>query len=223
MMKTTPFWIKGVALPRIGSLQKNLEVNVVVIGGGITGITTACLLRQAGAKVALLERDTFATGDTGHTTAHLTYVPDLRVAALVKVFGEGPARGVIEAGNAALHQIHELVEIRRGIWNYLTEDKDYPYYYLRDRWLEPEAESLRAVKRGEGKILHVKGERVAAHRDAGGKVHMKSAVCPHMGCIVRWNDAERTWDCPCHGSRFHGAGKVMAGPAETDLAEPKKS
>jgi Rieske Fe-S protein len=49
--------------------------------------------------------------------------------------------------------------------------------------------------------------------------HTRSAVCPHLGCIVDWNHAERTWDCPCHGSRFDGHGRVINGPANRDLGE----
>jgi Rieske Fe-S protein len=89
--------------------------------------------------------------------------------------------------------------------------------------LQPEAKSLRAVQRGQGKIVMQDGQRLAAYRDDQGKLHLKSAICTHMGCIVRWNDAEKTWDCPCHGSRFHGNGRVLAGPAETDLADPQES
>jgi len=49
------------------------------------------------------------------------------------------------------------------------------------------------------------------------QVHECSAVCPHLGCVVHWNDAEKTWDCPCHGSRFSKEGKVLHGPAPSDL------
>ena len=58
------------------------------------------------------------------------------------------------------------------------------------------------VGRGEGEVLVVDGERIAVARDDAGVVRAVSAVCTHMGCLVRWNGAERSWDCPCHGSRF---------------------
>jgi Rieske Fe-S protein len=60
-------------------------------------------------------------------------------------------------------------------------------------------------------------EKVAVYRDGGGHLHEVSAVCTHMQCVVRWNAAERTWDCPCHGSRFGLDGKVLHGPAVDDL------
>ena len=56
-------------------------------------------------------------------------------------------------------------------------------------------------------------------RDTDGVLRACSAVCPHLGCIVRWNDQASTWDCPCHGSRFMPDGKVLAGPAETPLEQ----
>jgi Rieske Fe-S protein len=102
-------------------------------------------------------------------------------------------------------------------WNYLKENKDYPYYLIRDRFAGPEGKSLRSVAPGEGKILELNGERVAAWRSDRGNVTLLSPICTHMGCVVDWNDAERTWDCPCHGSRFKPTGEVLAGPAESPL------
>jgi Rieske Fe-S protein len=61
------------------------------------------------------------------------------------------------------------------------------------------------------------GERAAAFRDDDGHLHAVSPVCTHLGCIVAFNSAERTWDCPCHGSRFTVDGKVVEGPAVADL------
>jgi Rieske Fe-S protein len=112
-------------------------------------------------------------------------------------------------------------KIRGGTWDYITENVDYPYYMLRD-WLKgPEAQQTFQVKRGEGKILQIEGQRVACSRNDKGKLQTVSAVCTHMGCLVHWNSTEQTWDCPCHGSRFEATGEVIAGPAEKPL-EPIK-
>jgi glycine/D-amino acid oxidase-like deaminating enzyme/nitrite reductase/ring-hydroxylating ferredoxin subunit len=109
-------------------------------------------------------------------------------------------------------------KIKGNVLNYLRENKDYPYYLIKGLLARPEAGSVRALKPGEGKILKLNGRKVAAYRDRDGKVIKRSAVCTHMGCIVRWNQAEKTWDCPCHGSRFRPTGEVIAGPAEAPLS-----
>ena len=501
-MDTTSHWIATAPLPRFPRLEQSVHVDVVVVGGGITGITTAYLLKQAGRKVALLERDCCARVDTGHTTAHVTAVPDRRLFEIEKQFGRDAARAVWDAGGAAIDQIVALIraediacdfrwvpgylhapldgasadavhELRReadlareigiaaqfldavpalgrpgvkfahqalfhprkylaallqkipgggshvfeqseagevqeeplrvrvgehtihcerivlathnplmcaasmagaalfqsklalytsyavgarlepelfpeasfwdtsdpyyylrveqrhgfdyaifggedhktgqardtrehyarlirrfrdlapkavidrqwsgqviattdglpfigelvenqfgatgfagsvmtfgtlgammavdwiegrknpwqqlfdparkqvlgGTWSYLTENKDYPYYMLRD-WLGgTEGKSLRDLKRGEGKILQLDGRKVAAYRADDGEVSLCSPVCTHLKCIVGWNEAERTWDCPCHGSRFKPTGEVISGPAEEPLAK----
>ena len=111
----------------------------------------------------------------------------------------------------------------KGAWNYLKENADYPYYMIRDRFAGAEGRSLRSVKRGQGKVIDLHGEKVAAYRDDHGATTLRSAVCTHLGCLVAWNEAERTWDCPCHGSRFSPNGEVIGGPAESPLAEVKKT
>jgi glycine/D-amino acid oxidase-like deaminating enzyme/nitrite reductase/ring-hydroxylating ferredoxin subunit len=501
-LDTTSYWIDSAPLPRYGQLDRNLDVDVAVIGGGITGITTAYLLKQSGKKVALLDRRRLASVDTGHTTAHVTFVTDLPLTELEKNFGRDHARAVWDAGRAALCQISSTVEseridcdfawinaylhtaiegtgdlnaddlrkeaelasalgfearfmervpfmnrpgvefegqalfhprkylralvesipgdgshvfentnadevedkphavvagrhrigcdyvvvathtpltgkaniasatlfqtkpalyttyavagrvpsgdasegsfwdtsdpynylrverrrgfdyailggedhktgqaedtracferlehrmralfpkidirhqwsgqvietpdglpyigdtadrqfaatgfagngmtfgtlaammacdrflgrknpwtdlfdpgrkkIKGALWDYIRENKDYPYYLIRDRLSGVEARSLRALRRGEGKILELDGKRVAAYRDDSGAVTRLSPICTHLGCVVEWNTAEGTWDCPCHGSRFEPKGKVLAGPAESPLPE----
>jgi len=109
--------------------------------------------------------------------------------------------------------------LTRGLWDYVKENVDYPYYMIRDRFAGPDAQSLRAVKRGHGRIIERRGAKVAAYRGQDGQVMLRSAICTHMGCVVSWNTAERTWDCPCHGSRFTTSGDVISGPAEAPLAE----
>ena len=108
-------------------------------------------------------------------------------------------------------------KVRGGTLELLRENKDYPYYLIQDRFRAPEGNSLRAVKREEGKILMLGGKKLAVYRDKHGRVKKMSAVCPHMGCLVRWNQAEATWDCPCHGSRFNPRGKVIAVPRSSLL------
>jgi Rieske Fe-S protein len=108
-----------------------------------------------------------------------------------------------------------------GLWDYLKENKDYPYYLVRDRFAGAGSKSVRRIKRGTGEVIEVDGQPAAAYRGLDGQIYVRSAVCTHMGCYVHWNDAERTWDCPCHGSRFKTNGEVSAGPAEAPLAEIK--
>jgi glycine/D-amino acid oxidase-like deaminating enzyme/nitrite reductase/ring-hydroxylating ferredoxin subunit len=108
-------------------------------------------------------------------------------------------------------------KIKAGARDYLKENLDYPYYMVRDRLAGTHGESVQDVARGEGKLLYLDGRRVAVSRDADGTLRSVSAVCTHLGCLVGWNAAEQTWDCPCHGSRFLPNGSVLAGPAESPL------
>jgi glycine/D-amino acid oxidase-like deaminating enzyme/nitrite reductase/ring-hydroxylating ferredoxin subunit len=74
-----------------------------------------------------------------------------------------------------------------------------------------------SVPKGEGRVVDHGTDKVAVYRDDDGDLHAVSAVCTHLQCIVRWNSAERSWDCPCHGSRFDALGRVVQGPALADL------
>jgi nitrite reductase/ring-hydroxylating ferredoxin subunit len=115
----------------------------------------------------------------------------------------------------------ERKKIRGGTWDYLKENVDYLYYYLADRLKPTKAATTRSIKRGQGAILKLNGEKVACSRDENGKLHQVSPYCTHLGCLVHWNQSEQTWDCPCHGSRFRPNGAVLAGPAETPLEKTK--
>ena len=121
----------------------------------------------------------------------------------------------------------ELLRVDRrpfhgGLWQYLKENTDYPYYLIRDRFAPAESDTIEAVGKGEGKILGLRGEKVAAYRDEKGKVTLCSPVCTHLKCLVRWNAADKTWDCPCRGSRFHPTGEVLSGPAEEPLGRHRR-
>jgi glycine/D-amino acid oxidase-like deaminating enzyme/nitrite reductase/ring-hydroxylating ferredoxin subunit len=75
------------------------------------------------------------------------------------------------------------------------------------------------IARGEGRIVRRGHRLLAVYRDDEDRVHARSAICTHMGCVVDWNGLERTWDCPCHGSRFATDGSVITGPAVSPLGE----
>lgn len=106
---------------------------------------------------------------------------------------------------------------------FILENVDTGFRYVKDR-LGGGGVTLQDLAEGEGKVLKLKGQgKVAAYKDDDGTVHAVSAVCTHLSCIVDFNNAERTWDCPCHGSRFGVDGKVIQGPAVEDLEAKKVS
>ncbi len=79
--------------------------------------------------------------------------------------------------------------------------------------------SAAALQKGEGKVLEKEGHKLAVYRKDNGELTVRTAVCPHLKCTVAWNEAEQTWDCPCHGSRFETDGSVLEGPALHALSE----
>ncbi len=98
---------------------------------------------------------------------------------------------------------------------------DVGRHFLGDRLQK--APAANSIGPGQGGIVAGSGGHVALYRDAQGQSHALSPVCPHMGCHVKWNPAEKTWDCPCHGSRFDIDGKILNGPALQTLAPVSRS
>jgi glycine/D-amino acid oxidase-like deaminating enzyme/nitrite reductase/ring-hydroxylating ferredoxin subunit len=88
-----------------------------------------------------------------------------------------------------------------------------------DRLLARQVRSLDDIPDGQGGIIEQDGEQVAVIREGAGIARALSAVCTHLGCIVGWNTIDRTWDCPCHGSRFDAEGRVISGPAIAPLEQ----
>ena len=83
-----------------------------------------------------------------------------------------------------------------------------------DRLTAGDAAAFTSVPAGEGRIVELeRGRKFAVHRAPDGTLSVLSPVCPHLKCHVAWNESGASWDCPCHGSRFHPDGRVMEGPA----------
>jgi glycine/D-amino acid oxidase-like deaminating enzyme/nitrite reductase/ring-hydroxylating ferredoxin subunit len=88
-------------------------------------------------------------------------------------------------------------------------------------WLLPgDAPGEDDVPRGSGRVIRHGARMIAVYRDEAGELHQRNAACTHLKCIVNWNDLEKSWDCPCHGSRFTPTGDVLNGPAAAPLETP---
>jgi glycine/D-amino acid oxidase-like deaminating enzyme/nitrite reductase/ring-hydroxylating ferredoxin subunit len=145
-----------------------------------------------------------ATGDSGHGMTHGTIAGMLITDLIAGRPNEwerlyDPSRKPLRAAK-----------------EYLRENVNVVRQYL-DLVSPGEVRSVDEVAPGDGAILRQGLAKLAVHRDDAGTLHVLSAVCTHLGCIVHWNSLERTWDCPCHGSRFGIDGAVLNGPAAAGL------
>ncbi len=104
-----------------------------------------------------------------------------------------------------------------GAAQVVRSNADVAYQFVARRLARAECDGVNEVPRGEGRMVKVRGRKLAVFRDAAGSLTALSPVCPHMACLVDWNARERTWDCPCHGSRFSATGEVLTGPAKAAL------
>lgn len=107
--------------------------------------------------------------------------------------------------------------LRASVEKLLTENAKVAVHFFGDRARHPQRRSLESLQPGEAAVDGMGLSPVAGYRDPAGELHKVSAVCTHLGCVVAWNAAEKTWDCPCHGSRFAHDGHVVQGPAVRDL------
>jgi glycine/D-amino acid oxidase-like deaminating enzyme/nitrite reductase/ring-hydroxylating ferredoxin subunit len=122
-------------------------------------------------------------------------------------------RGNDSAGLFSTTRVRPLQEGPR----LLLENSRVGMRFFADRLKERGTRPIEDLRPGEGAIVQACGSKVAGHRDDGGALHAVSSRCTHLGCQVVWNAAERTWDCPCHGSRFDVDGDVLTGPAVEPL------
>ncbi|MEM1505536.1 FAD-dependent oxidoreductase [Domibacillus sp. 8LH] len=102
--------------------------------------------------------------------------------------------------------------------NFLVENASVAAHLIKGK-LDLPAKSAEDLSNGEGAVITVKGHRKGAYKDEEGKLYIVDTTCTHIGCEVEWNNGDRTWDCPCHGSRFSYTGEVIEGPAEKPLQQ----
>jgi Rieske Fe-S protein len=109
------------------------------------------------------------------------------------------------------------LDLLPAVKDLVVENTNVAERFVGDRLRSFNAPDLEKLTPGEGDLVSHNGERMAAYRDESGEVHACSALCTHMGCVVQWNTAEKSWDCPCHGSRFSHRGEILQGPAVEPL------
>ena len=146
--------------------------------------------------------------------------------------GTGYSKWGMTAGTVAAELIADAILGRENPWASLYDSKRIEpralgklvkentaagYRFFAQRLARGKKRSPDELAPGEGAILRLKGLKRAVYKDEGGGVHVLSPVCRHLWCYVEWNAAERSWDCPCHGSRYSGEGRVIQGPTVEDL------
>jgi len=146
-----------------------------------------------------------ATGDSGMGMTHGTIAGMLLTDLIME--RQNPWADLYDPSRKTLSAAKEYVQENVNVGAQYTE------------MLTPgEVDSVDEIGNCAGAIVRSGLSKVAVYRDEDGVVHGMSAVCPHLGCIVMWDAAEKTWDCPCHGSRFDAVGSVINGPANRDLS-----
>lgn len=145
------------------------------------------------------------TGDTGIGMTHGT------IAGILLT-------DLILGRNNSWAELYDPSRVRiGGVGDFISENLNVAAQYL--EWVTPgDVDSVEEVAPGTGAVVRRGLTKVAAYRDENGTLYEHSAICTHLNCIVAWNSSEKTWDCPCHGSRFDTQGKVINGPAINGLA-----
>jgi glycine/D-amino acid oxidase-like deaminating enzyme/nitrite reductase/ring-hydroxylating ferredoxin subunit len=117
---------------------------------------------------------------------------------------------------ASFYDSHRL-DLRASAPKLVSENAHAGLMFFRQRLARGEKRRPDELAPGEGALLNIGGLKRAVYKDKSGEVHVLSPVCRHLWCYVEWNEAERTWDCPCHGSRYTGEGRLIQGPSVQDL------
>jgi glycine/D-amino acid oxidase-like deaminating enzyme/nitrite reductase/ring-hydroxylating ferredoxin subunit len=148
-----------------------------------------------------------ATGDSGNGMTHGT-IAGMLISDLIRG-RENPWQKLYDPSRKTL----------RATPSFVKENSNFVGHMVKD-WVKPsEANSIDDIPPGEGAVMRWGSTKMAVYRDEHGRAHQCSAVCTHLGCIVQWNSGEKSWDCPCHGSRYDVHGRVLNGPAIKPLDE----
>jgi glycine/D-amino acid oxidase-like deaminating enzyme/nitrite reductase/ring-hydroxylating ferredoxin subunit len=147
-----------------------------------------------------------ATGDSGHGMTHGT-IAGMLITDLI-LGGTSPWERLYAPNRKSIAAIGTYAKENLNVVGRFAE------YITRG-----DVADVSAILPGSGAVIRRGAKKLAVYRAEDGSVHASAAVCTHAGCLVRWNKLERSWDCPCHGSRFQPDGEVISGPARAPLAK----
>ncbi|UYL09932.1 FAD-dependent oxidoreductase [Bdellovibrio sp. SKB1291214] len=184
-------------------VQQRLEINSTEMVASWSGQVEEPVDGIAFIGLSPGKKNTYiVTGDSGHGYTHAAIASKI-ITGLIK--GEH-------------HQWASIYDPNRftlkAAKDYLSENANTLQQYA--DWIVPH-ESIETLNLNEGCIVNRGLQKMAVYKDEEGKLFKMSAVCPHMGGLVKWNSVEKTWDCPCHGSRFNRFGETLHPPATTNL------
>jgi len=197
-MQTISVWMQSESIHVHCGPTQDVDSDVCVVGGGIAGMISAYLLLKEGRTVIIVDDGPIGGGQTERTIVNSTNALDDRYP-WTQLYD--PARKPLLASD-----------------RFLKENLNAAAQY--GSWVTGGAvESAQPIAPGTGAVVRQGLTKVAAYRDERGQLHERSAVCPYLGYVMRWNHNESTWDCPCHGSRFDKKGHLLCGPANTNLVQ----
>ncbi|MGV3602684.1 MAG: FAD-dependent oxidoreductase [Dyadobacter fermentans] len=137
---------------------------------------------------------------------------------------------LISEGTSPYEKLFDPARVKpvAGFTEFVKENADVAARFVADRFGLEQIESLGEIAAGTGKIIEYEGQKLAVHKKDDGELTVLDPVCTHAGCIVQWNNSEKSWDCPCHGARFNCHGEVLTGPArkpleQVDVKQPSAS
>lgn len=103
------------------------------------------------------------------------------------------------------------------ILRFIKQATLYPFRYILGR--RKARIAIDDIKNNSGGVIDLNGKKVAVYKDSTGQVSSYSAVCTHLGCVIGWDEANKRWQCPCHGSRYDTQGRVLKGPTKRNLPQ----
>ena len=126
---------------------------------------------------------------------------------------------LITTGQSELKDLFSPARVKpvAGFAAFVQENADVVKEFIAKRIAVKKIEGLSELAHGEARVVKYDGETVAIYKDEQGAIHALNPVCTHAKCIVAWNNAEKSWDCPCHGARYDVSGEVLTGPARKPL------